>query len=361
MIRIDEIYQNVFLPKVDKKLYHSIHWFDPFGSVDFKNLCSAPVVSSGMPYGPPKQPNHNVVRYLFWDQEPLHVNTTDDTLQQFISIFDTGRRHIVVSEYGSEYVDRIQNLYGFVPHYYFFHAWAALDWFRGYNRTHHSIAFSEKNIEKTFLCPNNIIGGQRTHRLKLFAEMVNHNLLDNNYVSFPDRCPYENKSTLELCQEYNIDLKSVKLPLIIDKKENLHLQSHCIDLWNESNQSLIQVVTETVYSGRRQHLTEKIFKPIVMQQPFIVVSCQGSLEYLRRYGFQTFGTIWDESYDEADDDLRISRIIKTLIEINNLSKKEKQQMQKHLSPIVEHNYQWFYSNEFEELLWDELSAMIKSF
>jgi len=40
-----------------------------------------------------------------------------------------------------------------------------------------------------------------------------------------------------------------------------------------------------------------------------------------------------------------------------MSIKEKTQLQKHLSPIVEHNFNWFYSNEFENILWKELNTM----
>ena len=360
MIRIDEIYQNVFLPLVAKKPYHSIHWFDPFGSVKFRDLCSAPPISSALPSDPTK-PNHAVVRYLFWDQEPLHDETTNQTLTEFTRIFNTGKKHIVVSEFSSQYVKNIQERHGFTPHYYFFHAWAALDWFRGYDRTHLSIPFQNRNIEKTFLCPNNIVGGKRVHRLKLFSELVRNNLINDNFISFPNHCPHENKSVADLCLENNISLGKIDLPLIIDKKRNFHNHSHCIDLWNEANRSLLQVVTETVYTGQRQHLTEKTFKPIVMQQPFILVSCRGSLEYLKRYGFQTFGNFWEEEYDELDDDCRISAIAKLLVDINSLSKKEKQQLQRKIAPIVEYNHKWFYSREFEQLLWKEMCGILENF
>jgi hypothetical protein len=43
--------------------------------------------------------------------------------------------------------------------------------------------------------------------------------------------------------------------------------------------------------------------------PFVIVGTQGSLKYLRSYGFKTFGDLWDESYDdEPDDSKRIEKI-----------------------------------------------------
>ena len=42
--------------------------------------------------------------------------------------------HIVVSERG-EYVDNLCQTYEWTLHYYFYHGWACLDWFRGYDKT----------------------------------------------------------------------------------------------------------------------------------------------------------------------------------------------------------------------------------
>jgi hypothetical protein len=350
MIRIDEIYYNTFLPVVQDKPLHGMHWFDPFGSVQFKDLCSVPPV----PW------DDQAVRYLFWDQEPLHRELVDQTLSKFKAVYN-GQHHIITSEHNSANVDYVKDTYGFQPHYYFFHAWAAMDWYRGYNRTFLCQPFIDRQFTKTFLCPNNIIGGRRQHRLALLNELVDRNLIENNFVSFPDRCPYENKTVAELCVEYDIPLGQVDLPLVIDHGADYANSSHRIDMWQLAEKSLLHVITETVYDGQRQHLTEKTFKPIVMQQPFVLVSCQGSLEYLQRYGFKTFGTVFNEDYDNKNDDARIVCIGKLLADIDSQSQKEKQQMQRHLAPIVEHNFQWFYSQEFEQLLWQELQDMFNEF
>lgn len=355
MIRIDEIYNNVFLAALqDQKKKTFIHWFDPFGSTDFNDLCTFPKIIPGSNYAPDQ-------RILFWDQEPLYRDHLRQCLTSYDRVFHNGdRRIIVTSEYNSEDVRWVKDTYGLEPAYYFFHAWAALDWYRGYNHTFLMQPFKDRFPSFTFLCPNNIIGGQRKHRLELLSELVNHNLVYTNLISFPEYCPYENKTVAELCQNYNINMSYVKLPLKIDSGANYHKNSHCIDMWDLSKQSLLHVVTETAYKGNKQHITEKTFKPIVMQQPFILVSCRGSLEYMRRYGFKTFSDFWDESYDEADDNIRISKIGKLLADLDSLSNHEKQQLQKNLSATVEHNYNWFYSQEFEQLLWGELQTMVNT-
>ena len=95
--------------------------------------------------------------------------------------------------------------------------------------------------------------------------------------------------------------------------------------------------------------------------PFIMVSTQGSLEYLRMYGFRTFGDLWDEGYDwELDDVRRIDRIGKLLTDLHRLSDKERQSLFKACIPIIEHNYNHFYGGGFEATLWAELQGMLKS-
>jgi hypothetical protein len=347
MIRIDEIYNNIFLNYLQRQNRVGLHWFEPFGTSEIENICNLPKIDGNASH-----------RIIMWDQEVLHRDRAERFFDSFLKTYQATKFTLITSESDSEDVDYICNTYGLQQAYYFFHGWAALDWYRGYDHTFLSVPFAKRTIEKTFLCPNNIVGGARIHRLRLLSELVDRELIENNFISFPDRCPYEGKTVAELCKAHDIDLASVDLPLIIDRHDNHANHSHRIDMWAQANQSLLQVVTETVYQGRKLHLTEKTFKPIVMQQPFVLVSTRGSLEYLRRYGFKTFAQFWDESYDECDDNVRIMKIAKLLKDLDGLSENEKRTLQKHLAPIVEYNFEWFYSRLFEKMLWKELTKML---
>jgi len=335
------------VPLVKKIPNTGLHWFDPFGSTNFRDICNRPPVY-----------NFADRRIIMWDQEPLNQNRFKPFIDQFCPIYKADTIRLVTSEYNSEDAVWAKDTYGLEMDYYFFHAWAALDWYRGYNRTSIAQKFSERKPFNTFLCPNNIIGGERRHRIEMLQQFVGRDLLDKNLISFPDVCPYEGQSLELLCVKYDLDCPKVRLPLMIDNGSGYAAQSHRIDLWEQANNSLVHVVTETVYRGRKNHLTEKSFKPIVMQQPFILQSCKGSLEYLRRYGFRTFGDFWDESYDQAEDSTRTYEIGKLLENINSMTQKEKAQLQTAVNSTVEHNFNWFYSAEFEKLLWDELQGMM---
>jgi hypothetical protein len=93
----------------------------------------------------------------------------------------------------------------------------------------------------------------------------------------------------------------------------------------------------------------------------VLASAAGSLEYLRRYGFQTFGSIWDESYDQETDDLRRLELIANLLrDLDSQSPRELQEIYRAVQPMVRHNYEHFYGGDFERLLWKELTGMLES-
>ena len=118
--------------------------------------------------------------------------------------------------------------------------------------------------------------------------------------------------------------------------------------------SFWHVVTETVFYYDKLHLTEKIFKPIVSKQPFMLLAAPGNLAYLRSYGFKTFEGIIDESYDLIkDDDLRTEAVVKQLAWYCSLSDSEKISVMQAVEPIVMHNFHHFYGS-FRHIITAEL-------
>ena len=113
---------------------------------------------------------------------------------------------------------------------------------------------------------------------------------------------------------------------------------------NAWNTSFLHIVTETVWQDKI-HFTEKIFKPIVLHQPFIVVQAPGSLEYLKSYGFQTFDKWWDESYDNiVDPTQRLNHIANIINDIGNKDTKELEVLRKEMAEVLEYNFNHFYEN-----------------
>jgi hypothetical protein len=271
---------------------------------------------------------------------------------------------ICTSEKNSESVTAICKKFNWDSYYYFFHGWAALDWYRGYNRTFLIQPWAGRKISKTFLAPNRIVAGERQHRLEVLYHIFKNNM-SHNHVSCPAICPVENISVQDaiksLTSKYP-DIESVfaaqSLPINFAGETDHPMHSCWLSLFDESAESLLYLVTETVATGQRHHLTEKTFKPIALGMPFVIVGTKGSLEYLRSYGFRTFDSIWDESYDQAEDDVRIERIASLLRSLDELSDEAKQELFEAAHQVIEHNWNHFYGGGFEAVLWAELKDML---
>jgi hypothetical protein len=371
MLRIDEIYNNTFWPwlKSNRPGFRAF-FCEPFGRSDADSI---------MNYGRDDIHEHNYI--FFFDQVPIHLNIHIETFDKVRNLnldithnmtvtkpFLNGRiakaGYLLTSEKDSSTVKFVCDHMQWKPLYYFFHGWAALDWYRGYNKTFLITPPSQRQITKTFLAPNRIVAGERQHRLEMLYHIFKNGML-NNHISCPSVCPAENISILDavkpLSKKYpNIEsvFAEQTLPINFEGETDHPMHSCWLSLFDQSAESLLYLVTETVATGRRHHLTEKTFKPIAMGMPFVIVGTRGSLAYLRSYGFRTFEGIWDESYDLADDHVRIERIASLLRSLDELSPAGKQELFDQCQEVIEHNWNHFYGGGFEAVLWKELNEML---
>lgn len=370
MLRIDEIYQNTFWPWFQKnRPGHRIQFCDPFGRSDPDSVLS---------YGWDDVLEHNYT--FFFDQEPIHLNIHAATFDKVKNILNDDLPwrirsankpvpdqigSIVTSERDSDNVDFICNKYGWKAYYYFFHGWAALDWYRGYDKTFLIQPFAERAPTKTFIAPNRIIAGERRHRLEMLYHIFKQGMTDN-HISCPAVCPVENISIVDAARpllSVYPDIQDVfraqQLPINFAGESDHPMHSCWLSLFDQAADSLLYLVTETVADGRRHHITEKTFKPIAMGMPFVLVATQGSLKYLRSYGFKTFGHIWDESYDTiADPHQRIAEVASLLKTLCDLSVEERIALFDLCRETIEHNWNHFYGGGFEAILWTELNEML---
>ena len=358
MIRIDEIYTNTFGPYIQQRGPGTRLFFcDPPGTTSPDALFNI---------GADPTDNNYV---FFHDQEPIHLDSFeplfDAVLRRNDDIMSKPPGHVVVSEQG-EYVDRLCERYGWQPHYYFYHGWACLDWFRGYDNSYLIPRARLRNPSRTFMSPNRIVAGKRDHRV-LFLYNVFKNRLEDNHISAPRRCQYEDIDIAQVASKYNNtypDIEQVfntaQLPRLFAGETTQLMHSYQLGNYTEAADSLIYVPTETVYFGQRQHLTEKTFKAIALEMPFLLVAPQHSLRYLRSYGFRTFAPYIDESYDLIEDPVkRIEAVTHILLEIQARSAAAKIALHKELLPIVEYNYNHFYRGGFRDILEVELHNMLE--
>ena len=363
MIRIDEIYNNTFWPWIQKHMPATRAYFcDPPGRSDPDALFN---------FGRDDIVENDFV--FFHDQEPVHLDIHEPLFKQVLAYTDEIRMrngnyqkggHVVVSEQG-EYVNKLCDIYGWKSHYYFYHGWACKDWFRGYDKTFLVPRAEHRSPSHTFMSPNRIVAGKRDHRV-LFLYNIFKNNLHRNHISAPRICPYENVDIAKIANKYNniyADIEQVlaaaDLPRVFTGEETQVMTSCWLGNYTEVQDSLIYVPTETVFFGQRLHITEKTFKAIALEMPFVLVAPAHSLEYLRSYGFKTFAGIFDESYDQEQNDIkRVEQVIKLLKELDSLSVAERLQIHRHCLPVVQHNFEHFYGSGFEQILWTELLGML---
>lgn len=282
-------------------------------------------------------PKHSV---LFFDQEPVHPE-----LLQFMGAaadwyFVPGSRFFVTSE-KSNTVDRYTHGMNATSIYYFFHAIAANEWYHQY-RWDRPIYHDHK---RTYISYNNLVSSYRAHRIDLLSRLHEKNLMSQGLVSFKSpgqdtlvNAVYTNTWYTKESREIFDRNKHLLTDRIIDTDCVEGYLSATIDLTN-CRDSMVQIVTETDFYKDKLHLTEKVFKPMVAGQPFLLLAGVGNLEYLRSYGFKTFGDYWDEGYDGlADPGDRVGAVVKIVEDLSNLTHTQQQNMRRDMQHIVEHNF-----------------------
>ena len=303
------------------------------------------------------------------DQEPLNYNmyqyvpsSPGPKFKELFPDFDTGifpRRNlrcrlgniydkclILHSEQKSIEVEKYQNN-GFIPVYYWSHAVIARDWFR-YAKFYHPA--NSTNSDLRFLIYNRAWTGTREYRLKFADLLVDYNLVSSCQTALNELDP-DSKLHYTDHQYQNINFKPQnQLKKYISSTSADSSASADFNI-NDYNQCNFEVVLETLFDDYRIHLTEKTLRPIACGLPFILATTPGGLQYLRNYGFKTFGNFFDESYDLIIDPIsRLKRIIETMKYIQQ----QGTSLLTELQPIVDYNKKHFFSNEFQDCILQEL-------
>ena len=123
--------------------------------------------------------------------------------------------------------------------------------------------------------------------------------------------------------------------------------------YNESKYSLI---SETNDTDNEIFMTEKIWKPIISQQVFIVHGNYLYLQKLREIGFKTFGQYFNESYDlERDPNLRVKKLVNLCKDLLNKNWKD---IYLQSVSLRKHNYDTFWNRE---KLSEEINKVLVNF
>lgn len=245
----------------------------------------------------------------------------------------------------------------YIPVYYWSHAIIALDWFRYAQQI--NIKKSTNN-KKQFLIYNRAWSGTREYRLKFIDSLINYNLLDS-CVTWCNPIEPELQIHYTQYQFENIQwTPKNQLESHLAPTQASSCYSADVD-FQDYQATDIEVVLETLFDDHRLHLTEKILRPIACGHPFILMGTYGSLSYLRSYGFKTFGSVIDESYDEIiDPKARMQAVIKLMKTISEWSIEERLNNMSKINHIAEYNKTHFFSKEFLDTVVQELKENLSN-
>lgn len=293
----------------------------------------------------------------------LEGNELDDYIAWYTKFVK--KPFVLVTSEKSIIQKQMSEKYGFENLYYFYHGFAALDWFRGYQALNHDKEIV-REYDKDFITYNRLIKQDRSYRIYLVSLLKEYDLLDKGFVSF---------GVTDAISDWRDEVSDPKTRLSEQQKDSIERNLTDITRLTIDNASVLgsasadipreqdafwHVVTETVFYHSKMHLTEKIFKPIVNKQPFMLLAAPDNLAYLKSYGFKTFDSVIDEDYDICQDNQeRINKVVSQLHWYANLSPSDKTDVQEHLKPIIEHNFNHFYG-EFRHIIAEELITNTKS-
>lgn len=133
---------------------------------------------------------------------------------------------------------------------------------------------------------------------------------------------------------------------------------HQNPMWYDD--TCFSVVIESVTSWKEKivpMLTEKLYKPIAYQHPFMVIGAAGILKYLRSQGFETFENLFDESYDKET-----ALEVKLDIILRNIENFEKTPYSELTQQKLQHNHELFYNRSvIQQSMIDSIVRPIEEF
>lgn len=122
------------------------------------------------------------------------------------------------------------------------------------------------------------------------------------------------------------------------------------------NNSYINLVTETTVISKL-FVTEKIWKPIASGQLFIALGSEGTIDYLREQGVDTFDDIIDHSYYDNEPDWKI-RVFKLHELIDNLVKEDLYKINVITQERRSKNAEKFYAGKFDNRYLNQLEQKV---
>lgn len=211
------------------------------------------------------------------------------------------------------------------------------------------------------------------HRINIITNVFKNDLQSKFLISFnpkfyeslgEHRFDYENQiKELGLWEDYQYVLTLPEHR--VDFDTTLKISGYGFEDISVYKKSFISLISDTIFFKHQGFISEKIFKPIMYLQPFLIAAPPLYLKAVRDMGFKTFDGFIDESYDtEFDDMKRLSMVNAEIKRISNIPIEELKIQIKDIEDILLYNqmklltfdYEMAEVNLCKEILGEEYKA-----
>lgn len=211
-------------------------------------------------------------------------------------------------------------------------------------------------------------GSPRPHRCVFKHYLERSNILEDSIYSWLHYHPVPTPSDIKIFLDRNkIDLydpKEVRASAL--KIRTLDVEEHYVPRLRSFQQrvqndwfekTIFSLVSETYVEDNAVFITEKTYKPIAYGHPFMIYGNPGTLEVLKRRGFETFPELFDESYDSKYPMMLRYEFFKS----NIYTFKEKASgKEKIINDKIKHNYDLFFQKPHEKTIKQVLTRLLES-
>jgi hypothetical protein len=308
--------------------------------------------------------NSDIHKYLrYHHPDLLRVFEDNKILDTFLSLvkndnfyvmkhrFISDRWMICHSEQDSQNLKKYEEI-GAVGIYWWSHAFIAKDWYR-FAKIDQRLNSYPKKFDFDFNIYSRAWQGTREYRLKILDLCIEKKLVSHSRINFGKT---ENNTRWDV---HHFKNSQFKVTYDLNNLTDYQIDSTFSATYSADDyqKCAIDIVLETLFDDCRIHLTEKTLRPIACGKPFLLVSTPGSLEYLKSYGFETFSSVIDESYDCVQDPLeRLNRVTDLMKDISTLSSAVKSSLYEKMHVIAQRNKQRFWSEEFSQTIISEFDT-----
>lgn len=206
-----------------------------------------------------------------------------------------------------------------------------------------------------------LCGARREHRDYAMMSLDKHNLLEKSLATYRNIFQGDDihrRITVEFPDQ------TIKWPYVSpnlnpqwEVQEELNNSISSIVPWEIYNRCWYTILMETLGTGECYFMTEKTGKCLHARRLFVHFGVPGLLEKLRRFGFETFSSVLDESYDQRQVD--IFRWRDAFEQVKYLSQQNHRALLEKVRPILDHNHHRLY--QFRQEKYDEMRCIIEPY